>query len=191
MTLAPINKVHRVLLAALSLVLFSLLISVSVGIASAAPIPAGCPGSTMAGPPGPICDSIPVGCPGSTQQGSLPAGFDPNDCPYDAPTGTLSEPNKAPNDCTGANLRAGAPEGDADHCGIIDYIVVFINALSALATLAIVAMIIYGGIQYSSAGSDPQKVSAAKNRIRNALLALVFFIFGIAILNWLVPGGVL
>lgn len=80
---------------------------------------------------------------------------------------------------------------DQENCGIIRYIVMFINVLSAMVGIVVVASIIVGGIQYSSAGSDPQKVSAAKNRIRNAIIALLFFVFGYALLNYLVPGGVL
>lgn len=78
-----------------------------------------------------------------------------------------------------------------ENCGIIKYIVLFINVLSGIAGIVIVASIIIGGIQYSAAGPDPQKVSAAKARIRNAIIALVFFLFGVAILNFLVPGGIL
>lgn len=85
-------------------------------------------------------------------------------------------------DCTESNINE-------DNCGIVRYIVVIINILSALVGVAVVASIIIGGIQYSTAGSDPQKVQAAKARIRNAIIALLFFIFGYAILNFLVPGG--
>lgn len=91
-------------------------------------------------------------------------------------------------------LPAYAAEGDCntfEDCGIVRYLVIIINALSALAGVAIIGSIVYGGIQYSMAGSDPQKVGAAKDRIRNAIIALVFFIFGYGILNYLVPGGVL
>lgn len=80
---------------------------------------------------------------------------------------------------------------NSENCGIIAYIVIFINVLSVLAGIIITASIAYGGIQYSMSGSDPQKVSAAKERIRNAIIALVLFIFGYALLNYLVPGGVL
>jgi hypothetical protein len=50
-------------------------------------------------------------------------------------------------------------------------------------------MVIVGGIQYSAAGADPNKIQAAKHKITNALLALLLFIFGFAIVQWLVPGG--
>lgn len=76
-------------------------------------------------------------------------------------------------------------------CKIIDYLVDFINLLSALVGLVVVAMIIWGGIQYTSARDNPQQAASAKEHIRNAIFALVFYIFSIALLNWLVPGGVL
>lgn len=105
------------------------------------------------------------------------SGDESNNANTDAP---LYEPN----DC-----ETDSPS--AENCGIIGYLVLFINVLSALAGIIIVGSIIYAGIQYSMSGSDPQKVSAAKDRIRNAIIALIFFIFGYAIINYLIPGGVL
>lgn len=75
-------------------------------------------------------------------------------------------------------------------CIIDRYVNPFINTFSALAGIAVVASIIYGGIQYSSAGGDSSKVGAAKSRIGKSIGALVFFIFLYAFLNYLVPGGV-
>ncbi len=77
------------------------------------------------------------------------------------------------------------------NCGIILMVLVVTNVLAGIAGLVIIAMIIWGGIQYSAAGADPNKVQAAKKRIYNALLALILFIFGFAILQWLIPGGAL
>lgn len=100
-------------------------------------------------------------------------------------TTDTSSPPYVPNDCND-------PDGiDQSNCGIIRYLVIFINFLSAIAGIAIIGSIIYGGIQYSMAGSDPQKVSAAKNRMRDAIIALLFFLFGYGLLNYLVPGGVI
>jgi len=106
-------------------------------------------------------------------------------------SGTTDEPQFVKTDCDGANIASGLPEDDENHCGILDYLVLAINLLSALVGVVVVGSIIYGGIQYSMAGSDPQKVAAAKERIRNALIALVFFIFAYSFLNYLVPGGLL
>ena len=64
------------------------------------------------------------------------------------------------------------------------------NVLSGIAGTVIVIMIIVGGIQYSASGADASKVQAAKQKIYNALIALLLFIFGFGIVQWLVPGGV-
>jgi hypothetical protein len=110
--------------------------------------------------------------------------------PGGARSTAITEPKFVKSDCSGDNISANAEDPD-NQCGILDYLVLFINVLSALVGIVVVGSIIYGGIQYSTAGSDPQKVSAAKNRIRNAIIALIFFIFTYSFLNYLVPGGVL
>ncbi len=78
-----------------------------------------------------------------------------------------------------------------DNCKIIFYVRVFTDALSVLVGLVVVAMIVLGGIQYSSASGNPQAVAAAKKRITNALIALVAYLFIFAFLQWIIPGGVL
>ncbi|MDQ3123966.1 MAG: hypothetical protein M3Q14_04780 [bacterium] len=104
---------------------------------------------------------------------------------------SVDEPDAELSDCNGTDIRAGLDESDPNHCGILDYLVLFINVLSGIVGVVVVGSIIVSGIQYSSAGSDPQKISAAKDRIRNAIIALAFFIFMYALLNYLVPGGVI
>ncbi len=76
-------------------------------------------------------------------------------------------------------------------CGIIAYLKIFTDALAVIFGIVVVMMIVIGGIQYSSAGSNPQAVAAAKKRITQAISALVIYIFLFAFLQWLVPGGVL
>jgi|SRR3989344_3374226 len=80
------------------------------------------------------------------------------------------------------------PEGG--NCTTMDKIMDVVDALSAVVGIVVVVMIIVGGIQYSSAGSDPQKIASAKTKIVNALLALLVLIFLWAFLQWIVPGGV-
>lgn len=80
---------------------------------------------------------------------------------------------------------------NSKNCGIVAYILLFTNVLSGLVGIVIVIMIAVGGIQYTTARDDPQAVAAARNRIRNAILALVFYLFGFAFLQWLIPGGIL
>lgn len=79
----------------------------------------------------------------------------------------------------------------ASNCNLIaKYINPLITLLSALVGLVVTISIVIGGIQYSSSAGDPQAATAAKNRIRNAIIALVAFIFLYAFLQFLVPGGI-
>lgn len=84
-----------------------------------------------------------------------------------------------------------ADDLSTDNCGIVKLVIVITNIMAGLAATVIVASLTVAGIQYSSAGADPSKVQAAKSRIFAALTALVLLIFGYALLQWLVPGGIL
>ncbi|MEK7603349.1 MAG: hypothetical protein AAB459_03845 [Patescibacteria group bacterium] len=166
-------------------------------------IPPGCPGSSLAGPPAPgVCESIPPGCPGSTRSGppsagscenyygnkwvsqsSLDAGNDPNN-PDGDEFGSISAQD-GEFQC-GSNQRLQAC---VDETPLMKQINTIISALSAGIGIVIVIMIIVGGIQYSTAGGDSGKVTAAKSRIFNAVLALIAFFFMFGFLQWIVPGG--
>jgi hypothetical protein len=85
---------------------------------------------------------------------------------------------------------AGGNCSNLSQCDLINsYINPFVNFLSALVGVGVVTSIIIGGIQYSSSGGDPSKVTAAKNRIRNAIVALIAFLLLYGMLNFLIPGG--
>jgi hypothetical protein len=95
-------------------------------------------------------------------------------------------------DFSAGDLQADCNEDvlTPENCGIIAYIRLFTDALSVLVGIVVVMMIVIGGIQYSSAGNNPQAVAGAKKRISQALFALVAYIFMFAFLQWIVPGGV-
>ena len=63
--------------------------------------------------------------------------------------------------------------------------------LSAGVGVVVVLMIVISGIQYVTSGGNPEATQAAKKRLSNAVIALLLFIFMFAILNFLVPGGLL
>lgn len=65
-----------------------------------------------------------------------------------------------------------------------------IQFFTVVVGVVITAVIVWAGIEYSSAGGDPNKTTAAKHRIRNAIIALVVYIFLGTLLNFLVPGGI-
>ncbi|CAN5680028.1 hypothetical protein BH23PAT1_BH23PAT1_4190 [soil metagenome] len=75
-------------------------------------------------------------------------------------------------------------------CGIINYLWIFINVLSGIVGIVVASMIIIAGIQYSASKNDPAAVAAAKQKITNAVTALVMYIFLYSFLQWLVPGGI-
>lgn len=102
-------------------------------------------------------------------------------------------------DCDGSGIGSDRDENDCkdtyenldeSNCGIIEYVLLISNVLAGIAGLVIVGAMIWGGIQYSMAGADPSKVQAAKQKIINALIALLLFVFGFALIQWLVPGGI-
>lgn len=64
-----------------------------------------------------------------------------------------------------------------------------IRFLSFGVGLVLVASIIYAGIQYSSSEGSPEATMAAKKRIQNAIIGLVFYLFIFAFVQYLVPGG--
>lgn len=76
------------------------------------------------------------------------------------------------------------------NCGIIKYLLTFINLLSAMVGITVVIVIIIAGIQYTTSAGDPNAAAAAKKRISNAILALVTFAIMYSFLQWIVPGGV-
>ncbi len=73
---------------------------------------------------------------------------------------------------------------------IVTYLQLFLKFLSGGIGLVIVLMIVIGGVQYITSAGDPSLVKKAKERIVNALTALMLFILAYAILNFLIPGGI-
>jgi hypothetical protein len=91
---------------------------------------------------------------------------------------------------TGTCVPGTTNQPDLQSNPIVQDINLVVNFLSALVGVVIVGSIIWGGIQYMSAGDNPQAVSSAKHRIVNALIALLAYLLTYAFLQWLIPGGV-
>jgi len=86
-------------------------------------------------------------------------------------------------DCNSPILSAG-------NCRIVYHLLNFINILSALVGITAVIMLTVWGIQYTVSRDNPQMVASARLKILNTVLAVVFYLFIYAFLQWLVPGGV-
>jgi hypothetical protein len=73
---------------------------------------------------------------------------------------------------------------------IVEWINWGINILAGIVGLGAVLMVIWAGIQYTTARDNAQAVAEAKQKIINVVIGIAAFIFLYAFLNWLVPGGV-
>ncbi len=72
---------------------------------------------------------------------------------------------------------------------ILDLLFGIVKFLSDGVGIVVVASVVLAGVQYTTARSDPQAVNAAVTRLQSSLIALAIFIFGWALLQWLIPGG--
>ena len=86
-------------------------------------------------------------------------------------------------DCNEDNL-------DSSNCQIINRLVQGINLLSAVVGVVVVMMIVWAGIKYTMSKDDPQQTAAAKEHIKNAIIALLVYLFMFGFLQWVVPGGI-
>ena len=75
-----------------------------------------------------------------------------------------------------------------DDCGFLDILNRLLTWMAVLVIPIVTIVIIVGGIQIIAAGDNAGAIQAAKKRIMNALIALVFFIMLWLIMEWLIPG---
>jgi hypothetical protein len=74
---------------------------------------------------------------------------------------------------------------------IIGYLKALLKLLSIAVGAVVIMMIVIAGFQYIMSTADPARVKAAKDRLQNAIIALVLFLMMFAILSFIVPGGIL
>jgi len=71
---------------------------------------------------------------------------------------------------------------------IMDATFAIIRFLTTGVGIVLVGSMIYAGIQYTSSRGDPQATASAVNRLKANAWALLLFLFGYAILNYIIPG---
>jgi hypothetical protein len=74
---------------------------------------------------------------------------------------------------------------------IVNYLRGWLQVLNGAIALVIMLMIVIAGIQYITSIANPTQTAAAKKRLTNAILALVLWLMMAAILQFLIPGGIL
>jgi hypothetical protein len=80
---------------------------------------------------------------------------------------------------------------DANGGVIMVYAKEIAKLLSGSIGGVIVLMIVISGIQYILSAGSSSRVQAAKSRLTNAIIALVLFLMAFAIINFIVPGGII
>lgn len=88
--------------------------------------------------------------------------------------------------CEGSKCQTSNKDGCS---ALTDAFFAIVRFLSAGVGIVIIGSTVWAGIQYSMAGSDPNGVAKAKDRLKNNAYALGMYIFAYAILNFLIPGG--
>jgi hypothetical protein len=105
-----------------------------------------------------------------------------------------------PGECEAVNGSIDCTEGrkpvvDPGECEAVngfigEYINPAIKVLTALVGIVAVLSIIVAGIQYAGSADDPGVVTKAKQRIFKVVVGLVAYVFLVAFLNYLIPGGI-
>ena len=73
---------------------------------------------------------------------------------------------------------------------IVTYLTAVLKFLSIGIGVVILLMLIIAGIQYITSAGDPGQIKKAKDRIISAITALILFLIGNGLLNYLIPGGI-
>ncbi len=89
-----------------------------------------------------------------------------------------------------SSTDSGCVTPDANGGVIITYLKMILKFLSGGVGLVVLLMLVIAAIQYITAAGQPEQVKHAKNRIQNALTALVLFLIAFAVLNLIIPGGI-
>lgn len=83
------------------------------------------------------------------------------------------------------------PSGQAGRELIWEILTIGVNFLAAGVGLAVVAGIVFGAVTYATAAGSADQAKKGIGYITNAVIALLLFVFMYAIINFLVPGGLL
>ena len=111
-----------------------------------------------------------------------------------APTGHAPQPaapatEQGSEECNGISTSIIPCKGKGTEA-IMNMLKFFLRILTTLVGIVAVGGIIYGGIQYTIARDNSEKTKEAIKMILNVVYGLVAFAFMVAILNFLIPGGI-
>lgn len=104
---------------------------------------------------------------------------------------TPSKKADTPGQCGSTKTQLISCSSDTGVGTIGDLIKLAISILTVLIGVVATGGFAYAAVLYASAQDDQTKVSEAMGIIRNIVIGLVMYGFTIAIINWLIPGGVI
>lgn len=81
------------------------------------------------------------------------------------------------------------PVATLENTGVWGLLLMVINIMTAGIGVLAVAGIVYGSILYTSAGDSSEKVSKAREVIRNVVIGILAYALMYAVLNFIIPGG--
>lgn len=84
---------------------------------------------------------------------------------------------------------SGCVDNSKEGGAIVAYLKMVLKFLAGGIGITVVLMLVIAGIQYLTSMGDPAQVKKAKERIVNAITALILYVLGYAILSYVVPGG--
>lgn len=85
--------------------------------------------------------------------------------------------------------KPGFSNNPATGGAIMGYLKAFLRLAGMVVGMVIFLMVVVSGVLYQTSLGDPARVKSAKDKLQNALIALVMYFSMFAILNFLVPGG--
>ena len=93
----------------------------------------------------------------------------------------------ADNTCSG--VKTAVINCGSDGGIIKSFLITVVNFLAVGVGLAVVTGIVVGAVMYTTAAGSADQAKKGIGYIRNAVIALLLFIFLSALVNFLVPGG--
>jgi hypothetical protein len=93
-----------------------------------------------------------------------------------------------------SDLCKSATEGDKDNVedtGVWKLLKLAVLIMTAGAGILAVGGIVYGAVMYTTAGGNQEQVKKARGIFTNVVIGILAFAAMFALLQWLLPGGVL
>lgn len=93
-----------------------------------------------------------------------------------------------------SSLCKAATKGDKDKIedtGVWQLLKLVVTIMTAGAGILAIGGIVYGSVMYTTAGGNQEQVKKARGILTNVVIGIVAFAAMWALLQWLLPGGVL